>query len=513
MTLHRTLFAKFQFVIIPIFFVLAAVGMWFLSNQDLKLEKDRLAARVGNLAGRTATALAQPNALAEREHAQALLAPLASDRAISCLELRSTQRKTVLGQHPPAQGCAKSGDKESFSIPVTNDGDITLFLAIDESEITETAQLRWNIALAAILAAFIIAIFSTALGFQFIISRRLRALQSTIRLHLETGERPTIENAGNDELGEVIEAFNRMLVQDAKHERDLDDHRQNLEAEVKKRTTELARRNNELSVEIQERRSAEQELEQAKILAETANQAKSEFLSSMSHELRTPLNSILGFTQLMESNPAEPLSEQQTEAIKHILAGGHQLLELIDEVLELSKIETGTFDLDPKHVVPAEVFKECLELMRPMAEARGVTMSETPGEIDGIYVDANRFKRIILNLMSNGIKYNVPNGELKFGCHRTGEGEVYIFVSDTGLGIAPERQEEVFQPFNRLGHENSNIEGTGIGLVISKRLVEAMDGEIGFDSIAGEGTTFWIKFPEHRGEEQRGEDQFAVTRR
>lgn len=240
----------------------------------------------------------------------------------------------------------------------------------------------------------------------------------------------------------------------------------------------------------------EQQLSLAVESAEKANRAKSEFLSSMSHELRTPMNAILGFGQLLENNPKEPVTEMQAGHIRQILKGGEHLLDLIDQVLELSKIESGALNLEWEHFYPSEVFRECLELVAPMAEKRSVTMSGNQGDIAGIRVDRKKFMQIILNLMSNGIKYNNEGGELNFGCKPMTGDQVRIFVNDTGPGIPIEKQNKIFQPFNRLGRERTEIEGTGIGLTITKKLVEAMNGQIGFESTPGIGSTFWVDFPE-----------------
>jgi len=229
--------------------------------------------------------------------------------------------------------------------------------------------------------------------------------------------------------------------------------------------------------------------------ADKANRAKSEFLSSMSHELRTPMNSIIGFGQMLENNTREPLTEIQKKCVGHILKGGRHLLELINEILDLSKVEAGNIELDPEVFCPSDVFSECQELLQELAGQRAITFNRQQESAPWILADRFRFKQVILNLISNAIKYNNESGSVTFGCQDKPDGTVYIFVTDTGDGIPEEQIPELFTPFDRLHHKNSEIEGTGIGLTITKRFVEAMGGSIGCESKVGEGTTFWLKFP------------------
>jgi len=239
-----------------------------------------------------------------------------------------------------------------------------------------------------------------------------------------------------------------------------------------------------------------QALQQARKVADTANRAKSEFLSSMSHELRTPMNSIIGFGQMLENNAREPLTEIQKKCVGHILKGGRHLLELINQILDLSKVEAGNVELDPEVFCPSDVFSECQDLLQELARDRAITFEHKQGPDPWILADRFRFKQVILNLYSNAVKYNSEGGAVTFGCQDKTDGMVRIFVTDTGDGIPEEQIPELFTPFERLQHKNSEIEGTGIGLTITKRLVEAMGGTIGCESQVGEGTTFWLEFPQ-----------------
>ena len=247
-----------------------------------------------------------------------------------------------------------------------------------------------------------------------------------------------------------------------------------------------------LERDMTERRRVEAELNAAKATAEAANQAKSEFLSSMSHELRTPLNAILGFAQLMESDAPAP-SPAQKVSIDQILQAGWYLLALINEVLDLSLIESGKLSFSNEKMSLPEVLTDCRAMMEPLALKRGITMSFPDfDEPCFVMADRTRVRQILVNLLSNAIKYNRPNGTIKVECAVRKEGYLRVCVSDTGMGLTPDKLKQLFQPFNRLGQEAGIEQGTGIGLVVTKRLVEVMKGTIGVESAVGSGTQFWI---------------------
>jgi PAS domain S-box-containing protein len=235
------------------------------------------------------------------------------------------------------------------------------------------------------------------------------------------------------------------------------------------------------------------ELEGAKAVAEKANLAKSDFLSSMSHELRSPLNAILGFAQLMQSEAPRPTPSQK-ESIDQILQAGWYLLELINEILDLATIEAGRLSLSLEPVSVLEVMIECQTMIEPQARKGGITMCFP--RLDMPYfvnADRTRMKQVLINLLSNAIKYNRGQGTVEVTCTESGPGRVRISVKDTGAGLPPEKLTQLFQSFNRLGQKGSGEEGTGIGLVVTKRLVELMGGVIGVESTVGLGTTFWVE--------------------
>ena len=241
------------------------------------------------------------------------------------------------------------------------------------------------------------------------------------------------------------------------------------------------------------RRKVEEELINAMAAAEKANHAKSAFLSSMSHELRTPLNAILGFAQLMQSGTPEP-TRAQHRSIEQILKAGWYLLELINEILDLALIESGKLTLSTESVSVAEVIRECKLMIEGEAAMRGISVSFPDSHIEHfVRVDRTRLKQVMINLLSNAIKYNRPAGTVVVSCVVTTPGRIRICIEDSGEGLCEEDLAQLFQPFNRLGRETSDEEGTGIGLVTAKRLIELMDGLIGVESTVGKGSVFWIE--------------------
>jgi len=267
----------------------------------------------------------------------------------------------------------------------------------------------------------------------------------------------------HDEVGQLGRAFNVMAGEvEATHER--------LEARVAARTEELAAARRE---------------------AERANQAKSAFLSGMSHDLRTPLNAILGFAQILEID--EPGADR-AEPVRQILSGGRYLLELINEVLDITRIESGQLSLSPEPVLVRDVVQRSVELVRPLAAQRGISLTIEPfAADDAVMADRQRLGQVLLNLLSNALKYNAVNGRVIISTDRPSPGRYRIAITDTGAGIPASKLALLFRPFERLGAEASAVEGTGLGLALSRALAEAMGGAIGVDSVVDRGSTFWVE--------------------
>ena len=280
-------------------------------------------------------------------------------------------------------------------------------------------------------------------------------------------------NQTSKEIQNLVSSFNLMLDKKNHAETQIKQHKIELEQEIKKRTSEL---------------------QVAKDHAEKANLAKSQFLSSMSHELRTPMNAILGFAQLMAADFENDLSDDQIENLGEIIHAGEHLLTLINEVLDLSRIDAGKIQMSIESVELKLVIDECLALIAPLAEQRGITVrSELVNEYF-VESDRVRLKQSILNLLSNAIKYNQSNGSVIITASQEDK-HLRLSITDTGQGISADNIKKLFKPFERLGAESTTVEGTGIGLALTQKLLELMHAKIGVESKPGNGSTFWIDLP------------------
>ena len=267
--------------------------------------------------------------------------------------------------------------------------------------------------------------------------------------------------------------------------------------EQKRQSLRVETLNAELRVQIAETEQARARMRQAKELAEAASRAKSEFLSHMSHELRTPLNAVLGFAQLLQADAEATMSEDQKTYLDFIISGGRHLLTLINDVLDLSRIESGKLELTVKPVRPADIYRDCLAMLEPLSEKHHINVTNRVGDAGevAIVADPTRLKQVFLNIVSNAIKYNRRGGSVTVTAGPAAPGMMRVSVADSGRGIASERHADVFQPFSRLLDDSAEIEGTGIGLAISRHLIDMMHGGLDFESELGIGSTFWFDLP------------------
>jgi len=246
---------------------------------------------------------------------------------------------------------------------------------------------------------------------------------------------------------------------------------------------------------IHNARQASQLIE--KEAAEKASKTKSEFISSMSHELRTPLNAILGFSQILCGNMNNSLSDKDRETAGHIVSGGKHLLSLINDILDLARIESGKIQIKKQVFNPTDMIEGCVTMAESLATDYSVVFTNrvSTEQLPNLLADEIRVSQVLLNLLSNAVKYTSANTNVYFDCAMTTDGMLRFTVSDEGPGISKEKQEYLFEPFNRLDMEHGKTEGTGIGLTITKKLIEMMDGRIGLESVIGEGSKFWVDIP------------------
>jgi len=374
-----------------------------------------------------------------------------------------------------------------------------LVAKIDAAEALAPVQRLRAFSLAILTFALVIALLGgVLLGRRIVIP--LKAITHSAREMAAGNLLQRVPFAGRDELGQLVGSFNTMAER-------LQSSQEHLEQQVVQRTAALTQAlQQEQSAQLAlkefnenlEQRVAQRtaELEQARDNAERASRAKSDFLSRMSHELRTPMNAILGFGQLLEFHKDHPLDPVQHDNVREILRAGRHLLELINEVLDLARIESGRLELDLEPVPLAHIMETSLAQIRPLAEARHISINIEANGKDCIFTaDPLRLRQVLLNLLSNAVKYNRDNGSIRVTCAPAQEGWARLAVHDTGRGISAEGLARLFRPFERLESAYDAIDGTGIGLALSKRLVEAMGGRIGVDSVPGEGSTFWVELP------------------
>ncbi len=411
------------------------------------------------------------------------------------------------------QGEARAMPRQLSGAPRSDRGDLVVHQRIVENgETLGTVYLRAeNQLLARTLDYLSIALGVTllAMGVAYLLMRRMGRVVTAPIIAITEIARDVVATRdysrrapriSDDEAGELVDSFNAMLTEIEGRTRELETSSTQTAREAAERSRaqqEVMRLNEQLEQRVDERTLqlalANAELANAIEEARSANQAKSAFLSSMSHELRTPLNAILGFAQILTSDSLPSTLEQKKEFANHILKSGRHLLTLINEILDLAKVESGTVTLSMEPVALADTLQETRTMVEPIAASRGVRVlyPDVPGAV--VLADRTRLKQVLLNLLSNAVKYNREAGAVVLSCEQVGPTRIRLSVQDTGVGLDAEQVASLFQPFNRLGQEGGQQEGTGIGLVVTKRLVELMGGEIGVTSSPGVGSVFWIE--------------------
>ena len=414
---------------------------------------------------------------------------------------RANERVGELPAKVGKEGESIQGSSVELFKPIVDNGELlgTVYLRADYELAGRTADYL-AIALGVTVLALLVALLLLR-RLDFVITQPILDIADVAREVIETGDYSRrARKLSDDEVAQLVDSFNKMLAEIELRTHALERSNGELAREGEQRTQaqqEVMRLNQELEVRVHERtmqlEMTNGELAMAMEEARSANYAKSAFLSSMSHELRTPLNAILGFAQILSSDRLPSTLEQKKEFAGHILKSGRHLLTLINEILDLAKVESGTVSLSLEPVGLDAILQECRDMIAPLASQRGIGMAFPDACPLNVLADRTRLKQILLNLLSNALKYNREQGQVAIECAPHASGRVRISVRDTGVGLDAEQLALLFQPFNRLGQEGGTEEGSGIGLVVTKRLVELMDGNIGVSSAPGEGSIFWIE--------------------
>ena len=414
---------------------------------------------------------------------------------------RANERVGALPAKAGKEGENIAGSSVELFKPIVDNGELlgTVYLRADYELSGRTADYL-AIALGVTVLALLVALLLLR-RLDFVITQPILDIADVAREVIETGDYSRrARKLSDDEVAQLVDSFNKMLAEIELRTHALERSNGELAREGEQRTEaqqEVMRLNQELEVRVHERtmqlEMTNGELAMAMEEARSANYAKSAFLSSMSHELRTPLNAILGFAQILSSDRLPSTLEQKKEFAGHILKSGRHLLTLINEILDLAKVESGTVSLSLEPVGLDAILQDCRDMIAPLASQRGIGMAFPDACPLNVLADRTRLKQILLNLLSNALKYNREQGQVAIECVPHAGGRVRISVRDTGVGLDAEQLALLFQPFNRLGQEGGTEEGSGIGLVVTKRLVELMDGNIGVSSAPGEGSIFWIE--------------------
>jgi signal transduction histidine kinase len=488
-----SLLAKFLLILMPVFLCLAVPGIGYLVHLQLRMDQDALARRIGSQAARAAAALARHDPRSNRLLAQDLLAPLAADRALFCAEMRGADGE-LLAALPPAQGCVDRQDVGELVLPVRGAETGSLLVRFTAVELREAQRLEAALAVSAVAVAFLCALLAAAIGFRLMVGRPLRLLLAAIRHSAATGDKQPVGLHRSDELGAVIWAFDEMILREKDREAVL----RQTNSQLQVAGAELKRLNEELEQRVRQRTA---ELKRKTILAEAASEAKSRFVWTMSHELRTPLNAIIGFSQLMLEQTFGPLGDSRYATYaRDIDMSGRHLLAIINRILDVANIESGTEPLHEETVDVAELIDHCLPVARPLCNAAGVELS---GRLEAtrleLLVDRTKLKQVLINLLGNGAKFTPRGGRVDLTAAVSPNGDVEFVVSDTGIGM---REEDIPIALSTFGQIDNSLSrrhaGTGLGLPLARMMVEMHGGDLIVASEPHKGCRVTVRLPRSR---------------
>ena len=490
----RRLLLKFLLILAPVFVLATIPGVWVMVDRELRENQELLAARVGNNAARVALALERHFDAGIDGPARDLIGLLAVDRAFLCAELIDPSGGRVFLAHPRGLPCGSRRDGQILKIPVGEDGNLTLCVRYTDAELKEARFRQFSIAMFIVAVAFVVALLSSAIGFSLIVGRPLGQLLASIRETAKTGERKPVPARGNDELTAVIRAFNEMSEMEVEREKSL----REANALLRASDAELRSANELLEMRVEERTA---ELRAALDIADDANRAKSRFLATMSHELRTPLNAIIGFSELMTQEALGPLGNPRyREFMADVHSSGKHLLRLINDILDISKIEAGSATLDETRVSIRDLANECQRMIRPLADAKRIRLDGAGMAVDiEIVADRMKLKQVLINLLNNAVKFTPEGGAVTFAAAADDEKGATLSIADTGIGMGEDEIPIALEPFSQIDSDLARSqEGTGLGLPLAKMLAELHGGSLRIRSAPGLGTTVVVRLPAER---------------
>lgn len=466
---------RFVAIIAPIYVVTVVVGLGAYEWVTFIDARQNLIERLNRVASSQSIILSKAVASENASHLSLMLASLISDRDLTGVAVFDPDGMVVDSYDE------LSGDPELIRQLSINHADGTGFrrvgalrLVMSDQELIEQARHRLIVGGIFALLLFITVMAGSVMAYNRIVARPLSQLLAAFRKPGIDDVR-TITWESRDEMGELSAAFNEMICRLDLYKERLREEQSALEARVEERTKELA---------------------DAMTRAEAANSAKTRFMSSMSHELRTPLNSILGFGQLLQFDADKRLSDIQRDHVRDILRSGNILMGMVADILDFTRIEEGDITVALEVMPLAELIEESVTSVANLAQERQVQVHNEAGDVSMfVRADYTRLVQALNNLLSNAVKFSPKNADVIVQVSTPSSKTVRISVIDHGPGIAPEHQVYLFEPFTRLGAELTDIEGTGIGLTITRRIVELMHGDVGVNSTLGTGSTFWIDIP------------------